>query len=310
MDINEVIDSYVRDVAACLPRAKRNDVAYELRALLDEELAGRAAAAGHAPDRKMLMALLADFGRPAEAAQRYHARAPMIAAADTHHFFIWALGGAVVLVMHQQLSAPDIDLGALFLQWLGILLVFFTLADWVRRRRPDTFRWKPSRGPDWMPRSLSVLSLVAFVLFPLSMYSAPVTFAGWLLPDAVRVDGLALSAEFAASWQRFITLALLVAMALQFAVGLVLGRVPAWLRRVGVGLTLGLGVMFIAHAAPMHAFGSAASFQVFVSSHANAVAAPIFLALGGMMLLFGLYYAYQEWACIRPAPTASGNAVA
>ena len=53
------------------------------------------------------------------------------------------------------------------------------------------------------------------------------------MPDAVRVDGLALTAEFAGSWQRMATLALLVAMALQFAVGLVLGRLPVWLRRVG-----------------------------------------------------------------------------
>ena len=96
MDINAIIDSYVRDVAACLPRAKRNDVAYELRALLDEELAGRAQVAGHAPDKAMVMAMLADFGRPAEAAQRYHTSAPLVAAADTHHFLIWALGLSLI----------------------------------------------------------------------------------------------------------------------------------------------------------------------------------------------------------------------
>ena len=169
MDINAIIDSYVRDVAACLPRAKRNDVAYELRALLDEELAGRAQVAGHAPDRAMVMAMLADFGRPAEAAQRYHTSAPLVAAADTHHFLIWALGGAVVLVLHEQLSAPGIDIGGLFLQWLGILLLFFALAGWLRRRRPDSFRWKPTRGLDWMPRSLSAFSLVAFLVFPVFM---------------------------------------------------------------------------------------------------------------------------------------------
>ena len=310
MDINEVIDSYVRDVAACLPRTKRNDVAYELRALLDEELAGRAQATGHPPDRKMVMALLADFGRPAEAAQAYHARPPVIAPADTHHFLIWALGGAVVLVLHERLSAPGIDLGGLFLQWLGVLLLFFALADWLRRRRSGGFRWKPTHGPDWMPRGLSLLSLVAFVVFPLSMYAAPVAFAGWLLPDAVRVDGVALSAEFAGSWQRMATFALLVAMALQFAIGLVLGRLPVWLRRVGVALNLGLGVMFIAHASPMTAFGGGPSFEVFALAHANTVATPVFLAVGGMMLLFGLYYGYREWACIRPAPAPRGDAVA
>ncbi len=302
MNINEVIDSYVRDVAACLPRAKRNDVAFELRALLDEELAGRAQAAGHAPDKAMVMALLADFGRPAEVAQRYHARPALIAAADTHHFLIWALGGAVVLVMHSRLSAEDMDVGGLFLQWLGILLVFFALADWVRRRRPGSFNWKPKRGPDWMPRSLSALSLVAFLLFPVFMYTAPVTFAGLLLPEAVPVEGLALTTEFSGSWQRGLTLVLLLAMAFQHAITLLLGGTRTWLRRLDVALNLGLGVMLIAHASPMSALGGGPSFEVFRSAQANAVAAPIFLAVGGMMVLFGLYYAYREWAGIRPAP--------
>ena len=126
------------------------------------------------------------------------------------------------------------------------------------------------------------------------------------MPDAVRVDGLALTAEFAGSWQRMATLALLVAMALQFAVGLVLGRLPVSLRRVGVALNLALGVMFIAHASPMTAFAGGPSFEVFALAHANTVATPIFLALGGMMLLCGLYYAYREWACIRPAPAPLG----
>ncbi len=305
MNINDIIDSYVRDVAACLPRAKRNDVAFELRALLDEELAGRAQAAGHAPDKAMVMALLADFGRPAEAAQRYHARAALVAPADTHHFLIWALGGAVVLVMHSQLSADDMDLGGMFLQWLGILLVFFTLADWLRRRSQNTFRWKPSRGPEWMPRSLSALSMVAMAIFPVFMYADPITFAGWLLPDAVRVDGLALSPEFAGSALRKLTLVLLVCMALQHAIALVLGHRPAWLRRVDVALNLAVGILLIAHATPARVTGGEPSTGVFQLAHANTVAAPIFLAVGGMMVLFALYYVYQEWAGIRPAPTPS-----
>ena len=41
MDANEILESYVRDVADCLPRARRDDVASELRSLLAEELAGR-----------------------------------------------------------------------------------------------------------------------------------------------------------------------------------------------------------------------------------------------------------------------------
>lgn len=309
MDVNGVIESYVRDVAACLPRARRDDVAFELRALLHEELAARAQAAGRVADKALAIALLKDFGRPADAAQRYHARPALVAAADTHHFLIWALGGAVVLGVHSALNRDAIDLDALFLQWLGLLLLCFALAGWMRRRRPEVFRWKPRHGPEWMPRGLSALSLVAFLVFPVFMYAAPVEFARWLLPDAVRVDGLALTAEFAGSLLRAVTFVLLVWMALQHGIALVLGHRPAWLRRIDVGLNLAVGVLLVAHASPMTGFGGGPAFEVFQSARANGNAAPWFLAVGGMMVLFALYYAYQEWACIRPRPVGAGVAI-
>lgn len=71
-----MIESHVRDVARHLPRAKRNDVAFELRELLHDELAGRAAAAEREPDRELVMEILAGFGRPGEAAARATTRAP------------------------------------------------------------------------------------------------------------------------------------------------------------------------------------------------------------------------------------------
>jgi hypothetical protein len=216
----------------------------------------------------------------------------------------------VVLGMHRALGHP-IEIDALFLQWLGLLLLGFALADWLRRRQPDAFRWKPTRGPEWMPRSLSALSLVATLVFPVAMYAAPVAFAGWLLPDAVRVDGLALDPWFAGSALRLLTLALLVAMALGYAVALVLGRRPVWLRRIEVGLNLGVGLLLIAHASPLGAGpGHAVAHGVFESARANAVAAPIFLGIGGMMVLVALYYAWREWAGIRPAPDVAGGAAA
>ena len=90
MTAGDVIESYVRDVAGYLPRTKRNDVAFELRTLLQDELAAKAAAQGRAPDKAMAMDLLAGFGRPAEAAARYQPRAPLIDPADNHNFLIWA----------------------------------------------------------------------------------------------------------------------------------------------------------------------------------------------------------------------------
>jgi hypothetical protein len=308
MNVNDVVESYVRDVAGCLPRERRADVAFELRVLLEEELAARAQVAGHAPDTAMAMALLKDFGRPADAAQRYYARPALIEAADTHHFLIWALGGLVVLAVHVLTGHRDVDFDATALQWLGILLLCFALAGWWRRRRPGTFAWKPTHGPDWMPRSLSALALVGILVFPVFMYAAPVTFAGLWLPAAVPVDGLTLSAVFAGSWQRALTLALLIAMALQHGIAWVLGGQPTWWRRADVAVNLALGVMLVAHAAP-RGLDSAPSSSVFVSAAANTVAAPIFMGVGGMMVLFGLYYAYREWMHIQPAPTATGAGV-
>lgn len=295
MKADEVIESYVRDVAGQLPRAKRGDVAFELRALLHEELAARAEAEGRAPDRTMAMLLLEKFGRPAEAAQRYHARPALIDAADTHHFFIWALGGAVVLAMHAALG-NEVDKDAMVLQWLGILLVFFALAGWWRRRRPDVFSWKPRRGPEWMPRWQSALQLVAFVVFPVSMYAAPVAYARLLLPDTVSVAGMALAPEFAGSGLRILTQGLLIAIACQYAVALVSGVMHRWLRLADVVLNLSIGVLLVAHASPTR--------RVFESAKANENAAPFFLATGGMMVLFGLYYAWREWALIKPAPAS------
>lgn len=45
-----VVEAYVSDVARRLPRAKRNDVALELQALLHDELSGKAEASGRAAD--------------------------------------------------------------------------------------------------------------------------------------------------------------------------------------------------------------------------------------------------------------------
>ena len=123
MNANEVIEYYVRDVARHLPRSKRNDVAFELRALLGDELAAKSQAEGRAPDTVMAMDLLARFGRPADAAQRYHERPPIIEPADTHHFLIWAIAGAVIISVPALIGTHvGVDVG-LLLKWLGALVI-------------------------------------------------------------------------------------------------------------------------------------------------------------------------------------------
>jgi len=120
---------------------------------------------------------------------------------------------------------------------------------------------------------------------------------------------LALTAEFASSWQRMVTLVLLVALALQYVFALVRGSRQAWLRKLDVGLNLAVGVAAIAHASPLIDVATGQTFHVFRSAQANANAAPIFLMVGGMMVLFGLYYGWREWAAIQPAPASGHDAM-
>ena len=297
MNANAVIESYVREVASCLPRAKRNDVAFELHALLADEMAARAQAEGRAPDRAMAMDLLARFGRPAEAARRYHERPALIEPADTHHFLIWALAGAVALGVVSAVGGRGSENGGLFLQWLGVLVIWFAATGSWRRRHPERLGWRPKRDPDWIPRWLALLAVAATLIFPVFMYAAPRTFVQTMFLGAVPSGGLELAEPFRQSWQRAATLALLIVSAALYAGVAVQGRWRPWVRWAGVAVNLLLGLLLLAHAAP-----GGPVFPAFLSPAANRVADPIFGAVGTMMLLFALYYAWAEWGRISPAP--------
>ena len=163
MKANELIESYVTDVAVQLPRKLRNDVAFELRALLTDELQGRAEAAGRAPDEAMTIDLLRAFGRPSEVAARYRPPLTIIDPADGRAFLRATLVGLAViwiagLWMHWQQSVES-GAGALHvvgrwwggtvipsLWWPGLLVVGFGLAAWAGRRRPQSLEWKPRAG--------------------------------------------------------------------------------------------------------------------------------------------------------------------
>lgn len=71
MRLQGLIDSYVNDVAARLPRRARNQAAAELRRQITELLEDAAAEAGCVPDRAMVMEVLRSVGRPASLAAAY-----------------------------------------------------------------------------------------------------------------------------------------------------------------------------------------------------------------------------------------------
>ena len=163
MNANDVIEAYVTDVAVQLPRKQRNDVAFELRSLLNEGLQAKAEDAGRGADAAMATELVQAFGRPVDVAARYRPTLTIIDPADGYKFLRASVIGLVViwcLGLWMHLRQP-IDSGWDLLQaigqwwgatvipslwWPGVLVVGFGVASWVRRRWPQTSEWKPRAG--------------------------------------------------------------------------------------------------------------------------------------------------------------------
>lgn len=174
MNANDVIESYITDVAVRLPRKQRNDVAFELRALLTEELQAKAEASGRAADAAMATELVQAFGRPADVAARYRPTLTIIDPADGRNFLratviglaiIWSLGLLESLLgLLESLRQPIGSGGGLLtalghwwghwwgatvipsMWWPGVLVVGYGLASWSRRRSPRASEWKPRDG--------------------------------------------------------------------------------------------------------------------------------------------------------------------
>ncbi len=259
MNANDVIESYVTEVALQLPRKQRNDVAFELRALLNEELQARAEAGGSpsgTPDAAMATELLQAFGRPEDVAARYRPTLTIIDPADGHAFLratvvgltiLWSLG----LLASLQPIGSGWDVLTILghwwvatvipsLWWPGVLVVGFGLSAWARRRRPQTAAWKP-RAADRIGggRAAMVLGLIG-ILCGLYVLLEPrwlldVLWSGQAAPAAY--EALTYTETFRqrqAPW----LLGLLLLNIPMFTAVIVKGRWPALLRRLETGLSL------------------------------------------------------------------------
>lgn len=172
MNPDAIIETYVGDVVGHLPRKQRKDVGYELRSLLTEELQGRAADAGRAPDAEMTLELLSAFGRPVDVADRYRpAGFTIIRPADARRFAVIAFTGVAlqwVLTLIATYTAP-VDpslpggdwlsrLGTWWLSWglgsfwwPGFLVTMYLIAGAITARRESrggAGEWRPRRASD------------------------------------------------------------------------------------------------------------------------------------------------------------------
>lgn len=180
MNASEIVGAYVIEVARQLPRRQRNDVAFELRALLDEELEVKAGTIGRDIDPAMAIELLDAFGHPADVAARYRPALMVIDPADGHAFvrfagiglgIIWSLG-LLAQLTHPIDSGGDL-LSALgrwwtgtviaSLWWPGALVVYYGMAAWARRRWPRTRAWTP-RAADRVHGRRAALTLAIIAI--------------------------------------------------------------------------------------------------------------------------------------------------
>ncbi len=201
MTPHAVVEAYVNDVARRLPRAKRNDVALELQALLAEELQGKADEAGRAADEAMALELVRAFGSPEDVADRYRpAGFVIIPTTRSTKFAAFALGGValqwLVTLPAALLNAPGREAVALggwwlthgigALWWPGFMVTAAIVAGWARHRWPpaQTSTWRPrGQDNDHINRTAWAIGGVAAALGIAAVTSAEWAFAQFLPPQ-------------------------------------------------------------------------------------------------------------------------------
>lgn len=257
MNANDVIESYVTDVALRLPRRQRNDVAFELRALIDEGLQDKAEASGRAVDADMATAFLQAFGRPEDVAARYRPTLTIIDPADGRSFLratviglaiIWCLG--LLERLQQPIGSGAELLGVIAQWWLGtvvaslwwpgVLVVYFGVAAWAHRRWPKTAAWKPRAGDHIQGGRVGMVMALVGILCGTYVLIDPrvvldVVWNG--RAAAVAYEALTYTDTFLHRQGPWV-LALLLVNIPMFITRIVMGRWPAIMRRIETVLSL------------------------------------------------------------------------
>lgn len=273
MDPTAIIDSYVADVVRHLPRRQRADVALELRSLLDDELAGRAAGTGRPADSTLAMELLTPFGTPQDVADRYRPAGFTIIRPSNAPRFTWIALGGIALIW--AITLPAIMLGVIpvtgwdygadtwwgrltvwwlgpgigALWWPGVVITYTLIGALVDHRRESRRTgWTPAPprtiDRDLVSRPGTIVAIAAGMLGATIVIALPwlASWAPWLPQPAI--EALALDPEFL-QWRAGWILPLWAADLLLYVLVLIAGRwtVPtlrarAVLSLAGAGLLL------------------------------------------------------------------------
>lgn len=248
MSAEDLINAYVEDVTRLLPYQQQPDVARELRALFREELAERDP---DSPREEVALRMLQEFGRPAEAAVRYGRPVFVIDQADTLSFLRWSVIGVLTIWLAgaiQAESVPQWWLGVAIpaLWWPGVLVSYYGLAAWTRRRWRSTAVWKPRRGADGrVNRPGRVVAIGFFIAGTLTLVFAA-RLLDWIsggraAPEAI--EALTFDDDFL-RLRGPLTLLCMVLEIVLFAVVTIAGRWSPALRKAGMAGNIFTAVIY------------------------------------------------------------------
>ncbi|MFD1674749.1 HAAS signaling domain-containing protein [Alicyclobacillus fodiniaquatilis] len=178
----EMVERYIYAVTRRLREKQREDIAQELRVLIEDMLDTRAAE--HEPTVSDVETVLKELGEPSKLAARYADRPRYIIGPEMYDAYILLLKivlplvafGMVVATIVQYVTAPPQNLwnvlgfiiGSLLgklpdaliqvFAWLTVFFVFIErfAADKIRAVKRDTANWKPSDLPE-IPKSGAIL---------------------------------------------------------------------------------------------------------------------------------------------------------
>ncbi len=283
MKASNMIRYYITDVTNRLPRNIRDDVGFELGALLQEQLQEKIANHPDSDEAEQTREMLQAFGHPHEVAARYRPPIEIIDPVDSHSFVFASIAGIIVLwiagladVLKDSagtdrefltlLSEWWLGTGLAAFWWPGFLVVFFAIAFRVRKRWPQVRIWQARKiivkDPDQINRA-GLITVVLFYAIGLAVLISPASlldfiFGGRAAPEAYQA--LSYAPEFypvRAIW----LFGLLVAGLLVLIVLIIHGRWSPTLRRIDMLLAVAVSVVLVWNSAAGNIFATTATDQ-------------------------------------------------
>jgi len=283
MNAAEVIETYIDNTVRLLPRRQRDDVATELRSLLNEELHARAEESGCPPDESLALSLVRGYGHPNEVAARYQPPWAIIDPADSTSFMRAAIigAGALVLVGAVSKSPPSVPdtVQIAILVWLGLLVVAFGAKNWSRRRWPAKVLWEP-RDRDRVNRVGTTVT-VPIAAFFVVLYAAPTWVLAHLSGGWFDTSWSAYTSNFQ-RWRLPCWIGLMTVLLALLALVAIQGRWRRLTRRINIGLNMALACLILFCAVDGNIFQSSPVDQI--ARNVLALVAAIYVPSVGVQL--------------------------